>query len=237
LDIHAEISIPAGSRAGAHFDGWSTIWLITALLRLKVALSVRAPVVSDISFAAVATATREPEFFPLEMNAGVLSGGYSAGMVALSDDHVAWVNAYWKAAEALMKTHPKFFRAFVSCDSFRLARDLNDQVVIIWGGLEQLFSKNEAELRFRAAGVIASYLEEAGPKRLAAFKRVRKAYDQRSKAAHGGSTDGPDAFNDSYQLLRLSLMKMIESDRVPSVDALENNLFDNGLWVDIGAVE
>jgi hypothetical protein len=125
----------------------------------------------------------------------------------------------------------EFCVAFKSFHTSRvLTRELGDSIVVMWGALEQLFSRKDSELSFRVSAVIAAYMEPVGPARLAMFKHVRQLYNQRSRAAHGGTANERASLEDTFFLLRRALMQMIEKRDVPSIDDLERNVFDNHLW-------
>jgi hypothetical protein len=53
-------------------------------------------------------------------------------------------------------------------------------------------------------------------------------YDERSRAAHGSPLKKKDAYQRSIELLRRTLVKMIEQRHVPTADELEKLLFEAG---------
>lgn len=61
VDVEIEIALDEGTRP-TEFDRLNTLWL----LRLSTGASLRMPVVSDASFADVATSTVEPNFWPID---------------------------------------------------------------------------------------------------------------------------------------------------------------------------
>ncbi len=80
--------------------------------------------------------------------------------------------------------------------------------------------------------MIGAYLEPAGAGRLKAFQRARDLYDLRSKVAHGATVaESEGAFMATRELLKECLLRMVESRKVPPIEELEGNLFDNRLWV------
>lgn len=66
-----------------------------------------------------------------------------------------------------------------------------------------------------------NYLEPPGVEREKLFARVKQLYDDRSKSAHGHHHDDLKSFQDSYDLLKRSVIKMIETERVPTIIEIE----------------
>lgn len=102
-----------------------------------------------------------------------------------------------------------------------------------------MFSPAHYELRFRVSATIASYLEPPGRERWACYRRVKKLYDARSKAAHGSQVEEADPLFETYALLKRALTRMIEDNYVPTREDLEAMLFGNELGTDVeqGAAE
>ena len=80
---------------------------------------------------------------------------------------------------------------------------------------------------------IASYLEPPGKERWACYRRVKKLYDARSKAAHGSQVEEADPLFETYALLKRALTRMIEDNYVPTREDLEAMLFGNELGTDV----
>lgn len=234
FDIQTQIYAPIESFPDPWFDRLTTVWWIVALLRLRVSPAIVVPVVSDMSFSEASTATREPLFWPIEMQAGPLMVGSGGGPEAsITSADLEWLRDHWIAAGTLMAKHKVFNRTFQSFDSARFSRSPSDALLVLWGALEQMFSRKDAELRFRVSAVISSYLEPIGEQRRKAFEHTRSLYDRRSKVAHGGTLEEADAaFKATRALLRQCLQKMISTGRVPPIEHLEANVLDNRLWAE-----
>lgn len=229
-DLHAQLFIPSEFEAEEWFDRLNTAWWIAALLRLRVSPVITVPVLSDISFSDAATSDREPVFWPIEMvpRRAVIPG--TVGEATIQTGDLDWLRARWITSAKLMRDHDVFNRAFQSFDAARFCRSTDDALLVLWGVLEQLFSRRDQELRFRVAAVISSFLEPPGARRLDVFDAVKQLYDQRSKAAHGSHADADTALHHTHELARRCLIAMLDGASVPEVRELESNIFDNRLW-------
>jgi HD superfamily phosphodiesterase len=77
------------------------------------------------------------------------------------------------------------------------------------------------ELNYRVSLNIASYLENIGNDRQLLFKKVKKLYESRSKAAHGRANEDYNDYNESYALLKRAIVKIIEENHVPTMADIE----------------
>jgi hypothetical protein len=91
----------------------------------------------------------------------------------------------------------------------------------MWGGLEQIFAPSPGELRFRVAALMASYLEAHGTARLQLYKEILKLYGERSVAAHTAQEVETEPLQRTYVIMRNVLVKMIDTNQVPTQTDLE----------------
>ncbi len=131
------IEVPIGK--GSDNDRLSAVWLIVALMRLKVSPSISVPVVSDIAFTEAPSSPREPVFWPIEMQAGPLMVGAGGSEALVRTTDLEWVREHWVATARLMDHSKEFNRALGSFDGARFARTDADALLMLWGALEQLF--------------------------------------------------------------------------------------------------
>ena len=96
----------------------------------------------------------------------------------------------------------------------------------LWAGFEALFGIS-SELRFRLSLLAAAYLEERGPERLALYRRIKKLYDYRSKAVHGGATSDDLLTGHVIEVRRLLsrlMCRMTEAGIMPTTEEYEELL-------------
>jgi hypothetical protein len=228
-DVNVELRIPLDLDIGKGFNHFHALWLIVALLRLKVSPVLAVPVISTVSFSTAKDESVEARLFPMEMMPGLVSKK-DGSAIYISRSDVDWLETHWLIANRLMVESKSFARALKSFDGSHFSKVAADAIIVLWGALEQLFSKKEQELSFRASAVVACYLEPPGEERERLYKAVRTLYGQRSKVAHGAELNEQSACEETYELVARCLLKMIEMASVPSVAELEQNIFDNRLW-------
>lgn len=222
FDVVAQLTVPEGVSAGG-FDHLNTVWWFVALLRLKASSFVRVTVLSDMPFSDIPDSAEEPTLWPLESSTRrmVIS---KEGDGTIDDDDLKWVMENWQSAAPLM-SDGDFGTAFSAFDRCATAGNPNLALMMLWGGLERLFSPARHELRFRISATIASYLYEPGEERQQEYKRIKELYDARSRVAHGADHEDPEPLVATHALLRRGLIKMIEENHVPRREELEELLF------------
>jgi hypothetical protein len=94
----------------------------------------------------------------------------------------------------------------------------------VWCALEALFPKVSAEVSFRIALYLAQLSSPSG-QRLEYFERVRKAYNLRSRVAHGAEARlGQAEWRDTWGLLIDACNAIVRRGRLPSEDDLLSEL-------------
>lgn len=226
-DITAELHIPA-SCARSHQSPWQIAKTIVTLLRIFCDPLISSQIASDCPIdelkerkyssssdkhVALLIGSRERHFhFQLVSREQILQS-------------LNWVAKNWEKAVELNSSSPEFEFALQSFDEAQFIPSHSMMLVSLWGALEAIFSRNNAELRFRVSANIAAFLAPRGAARIQKQREVLKLYDARSSAAHGSQKHGPDELLRTFELLRHSIIRMIELGWVPSKEKLEEILF------------
>lgn len=226
FDITSELYIPLDFKFENWFDRLNTAWFFLALLRLKGFLLANMPVLVSEPFSSIPDTKNEPFFWPLEMENRRLLPEINHKTI-IDTDVLEWIKTYWVSTGHLMNKSQNFNTAFQAADQCIWNRSIALSLITVWGGLERLFSPGHQELRYRISSSIASYLEPPGEKRLELYKRIKKLYDARSRAAHGSLVNDQKELIDSYSILKGVLLRMIESCKVPNIEELESLIFVN----------
>jgi hypothetical protein len=225
FDIVAQIHISESFSAVAWLDLPKTVWWFAALLRMKATPRLRVPVVSNVSFSAIAS-TCNQQFWPIEPEAErtwLILDPAASGIIPI--ESLAWVRDHWRSAGLLMRSSREFNVLFEAFDQSAQARDPMLALLLMWSALETMFSPARSELRFRVSTNIACYLEPPGEARASLQRSCAKLYDTRSAAAHGRPELAHQPLFDTYALLKRIIMRIIESDHVPNPSELEEALF------------
>lgn len=199
--------------------GW---WIISAI-RTRSLIDLLVPVVANASWDVIPAV--EADSCVVQLLEDVPAAYRLDREGALRIEDLEWVSEYLpKWAELLEE--PAFRLAVDALTTHHHHANLRMSAAALWSGFEALFGIS-SELRFRLALLAAAYLESRGAERLALYRRIKKLYDFRSKAVHGGATtDGLLAVHiiEVRRLLSRLLCRMTEQQRLPSIEEFEEFL-------------
>lgn len=223
-DVQAQLYIPAAYNR-KRMSRFEVARSLVCLLRLWADPKITFTVVSRTSFTELPNVPHSAE-----MVAAAVEIQRRHQTFGLVDDtkvlqSLSWIEENWESALDLLENSSEFRLAM---DVFEIGVFIPSSAMVmvaLWGALEALFSGTKAELKFRVSSLIAAYMKPPGTERLEMQKRVGKLYDKRSAAAHGTPKHTDDDLLRSYELLRLVLIKMIETKKTPTKDELEALLF------------
>jgi hypothetical protein len=127
----------------------------------------------------------------------------------------------WRRMSAAQKPLAALERALVASP---LVAPVEQSILHLWSAIEALFPKVSTEVVFRLALYVAQLVEGSrGGDRRAYARRVRSAYNLRSRIAHGSVTDvEPDVWIDSWDIACDVYNSIHERRRLPSEDELED---------------
>lgn len=196
--------------------GW---WIISAL-RTRSQVDILVPAVADVSWDVIPAV--EADGCKIQLLEDVPAARRLNVQTAVSVDALDWVNAQLKSWINLLE-RPAFRLAVDAMTTHHHHANLRMSAAALWSGFEALFGIN-SELRFRLALLAAAYLEDRGPERVSLYRRIKKLYDYRSKAVHGGATTDEmlvDHIIEVRCLLSRLLCRMTEQCCQPSIDEFE----------------
>jgi len=224
FEILLEVEVPELEIFGGYFNQNDLLWIITSLVKLSAHPYISVPVISDKPFTELRIPEAEGNLRPNEVKRRIFSvPGDSKPMIL--EETLVWLKNVWVSAVHLLRKEPRLFSAMKAIDIAGFQGSNAASMVTIWGAIEQLFSTNGGELKFRVASNLAAFLHENGADRLAIFGKLKKLYDQRSTAAHTAKPIEINAVVESYVYLRNALVQIIENDKLPSQADFEELLF------------
>jgi hypothetical protein len=224
FDMVVQLSNPASLERDSALGQQGSLWWIVALLRLRTGPGPLVPAVSNVPFADGRVRDKELHYWPLEIEPRMLHlGGSEPARITELD--LAWVRKHWTASSELASKRPEFRMLVDAVDQCVFARRHSLAVLWLWSALEASFSTGREELRYRMSSTIAAYLEPAGLGRMSLQKRIAKLYDGRSAAAHGREHKAHDTLSETFELARRIVVRMVETNDVPTREALEARLF------------
>lgn len=224
FDILVEIEVSEIKEFSDSFTSEEIIWLLACMIRLGSHPFVMVSALSDMSFCEVKTLDSQPTLILLETKNRIFSHSKDVNP-KLTEHDLEWLKHYWKDTLKLLKQNPKFYAALKAFDEATVSGKLSLSLLQIWGAIEQLFSPNTGELKYRVCSNLAAYLAEHGEKRLEIFKDLTKLYSERSIAAHTSKDLDFMPVLHSFVYFRNAVIKIIESGKIPTQDDLENLIF------------
>lgn len=137
----------------------------------------------------------------------------------LLEEQCVWLESHVEAGRRLLER--ELFQNSLHClATYRWHSLPRARLALIWAGIEGLFHV-DSEIRFRLSACIARFLggEDAAARKVV-FDQVRRLYNTRSTAVHGGALKGdPQALVDeSADLLRRLIRHCVESGGTPPKD-------------------
>lgn len=223
LDVTSQLFVPA-SAVDRSTDLQGIARLLTSALRLYADPAVLLVAMSSHSYDSLIERRLEGcSLCPVEVS----PRHFPLGLVKAdcNIDGIQWVSRHWRTFLRLYQSHAEFRLAVDALDYGQFEPNPSLSLVALWGAIEALFSPSTSELKFRVSSLVAAFLEPLGTSRLVKQRRVAALYDQRSAAAHGKPKHGPEHLLESFELLRIILIRITEIGDVPAKASLEERLF------------
>ncbi|CAH5124593.1 hypothetical protein AI2839V1_0922 [Enterobacter cloacae] len=198
-------------------------WWILSALRCRTLIDLLVPAVANVSWDVFPA--MQPNSCEVQLLEDVPAARRISPVKELSLESLDWVQQYLENWISLLES-PAFRLAVDSLTTHNQHANLRMTAAALWAGFEALFGIN-SELRFRLALMTAAYLEERGQKRLEAYRRVKKLYDYRSKAVHGGATTDNHLIEhivEVRELLSRLVCRITEQGVMPAVEDYEERL-------------
>ncbi|MFL1387819.1 hypothetical protein ACI77F_09095 [Pseudomonas tritici] len=195
-------------------------WWILSALRTRSQADILVPAVANVSWDVIPAV--EADTCWVQLVEDVPAAHSFDIQAAVSVEALDWVNAQLKSWINLLE-QPAFGLAVDAMTTHHHHANLRMSAAALWSGFEALFGIS-SELRFRLALLAAAYLEDRGPARVSLYRRIKKLYDYRSKAVHGGATTDEMLVEHIVEvrgLLSRLLCRMTEQCHQPSTDEFE----------------
>lgn len=147
--------------------------------------------------------------------------GLSCPIYELREEDIAWIEQYYKIAWSLLEI-PEFNNAVHLLASYRWHSLPNARLALIWSGIESLFNV-DSEVVFKLSLFISRFLcADDELERKATFTKVKKLYNQRSRAIHGAilKKEPFTTVEESAELLRRLILHCVRNNGLPREEDL-----------------
>jgi hypothetical protein len=221
-DIEVELSVQPNN-AFKDLEPHSIVYLVTSLIRIAYKPDINAVILAKCHLNDIPGTSGTDSVAIYETRIRY----FRREVKELTTEVLDWIKDSLRNAIELLKNE----QYKILIDAFDYAQynmKSSTSMIAIWGALEQIFSPNPGEIRYRVGLSLSSYLEEAGEARYSLYKKVLKLYDKRSKAAHKNSSLLMEDLVDSFYILDRVILKITENKAVPTQEELEKKL----LWPD-----
>ena len=157
FDVNSQIALSAKCEPTG-FDRINTVWWILSLLRLRHAVGIRLPIISDTDFSAAKDSSIEPAFWPIEMSPMMFSFDGHGEVDEVPIATLRWIQANFVSGATLMDDG-RFNLAYRALDGSHSSSSLSSAMLLIWSALEALFRPGRKNLTHRLSLCIATYIE------------------------------------------------------------------------------
>jgi len=222
-DIKYELTISSEAAETAQF-AFTLAWWITSAIRIRSQTDFLIPAVADHSWSTIAAL--EDATCSIQILEDVPQARRIDTTRVIREEDLTWAIDNLTHFASLLEM-PKFRLAVESLSTHHFQSSERMMTAQLWSGIEALF-EIQSELRFRLSAVIASILEPRGEQRIAQYRLVKKLYDVRSKAVHGGAIDNKKLMahiKETRQILAALICKFTEMEHVPNEVELDTYLF------------
>ncbi len=215
------VSREFGSNDQAPF---SLAWWIISCLRVRTLAELLIPAVADHSWSTIAAVQNRTCYARLLED--VPQARRLSEPVPVSKADLQWVSSHLVAFATLLQ-HPSFRLAVDALSTHHLQTSERMMAAMLWSGIEALFAI-DSELRFRLSASVAAALESRGPARHKLHAKIKRLYDVRSKAVHGGVVS-EDKLREHVMQVRALLSRLLctftEAGALPAKRDMEALIF------------
>lgn len=204
-----EVHEPEGGKKLA-VRGWNAVWLFGLL-----SMACRLPCQSMFAFSDGTNAI----YSLVARNVIIIPRGV---MRKFSEAEAQWMRTHVASYDTLI-AEPRFQTALRAYTNAHYLFDLDQQLMLIWAGIEGLLAV-DGELSRRIALHAAMLSDGTRDERIARFHRVKKAYGFRSRVVHGSGFDNAKLAAEHHfasTLLIELLAKCVTLGRLPTFKELD----------------
>lgn len=207
--VRAQFRIHAASPRETSVRAWNSSWdalLLSAIFQAEIGFNLQSNCAAeDISAKSTLRAIRRH-----------MSGFNDNPPYVLTRNDSDWLSEFYPDAQILLKDGS--FQTAVQClATHHWHPNPRIKMAMIWAGIEGIFGAS-SEIRFRLSLYMARFLSPDNEvDRRNIFEQVKKLYNVRSKAVHGGILKGDLSLSatESAKLLNDLLIKCIETRSLP----------------------
>lgn len=207
--VRSQFRISTDSPQETSIVAWNSSWdalLLSAIFQTEIGFNLQSDSAAcDISAESTLRAIHRH-----------MSGFNDVEPYTLTANDAEWISQHFNRARTLLKEDS--FQTAIQClATHHWHPNPRIKLAMIWAGIEGIFGAS-SEIRFKISLYMARFLfSDDEVERQNVFEMVKRLYNVRSKAVHGGRLKGdlPLAAKESANLLNKLLIKCIETGSLP----------------------
>lgn len=200
----------------AAFEGFTpsqAMWLIAALLRLRIAAPVRVTAVANVP---LATLKERDDIWPLSFEGAPYQNGlFLAERLDMTAEDIEWLSETLPVAARFFHEE-RFMRALTIFDESVWASRIEIGTVFIWTAIEILFDCSGEQHKTKAiSSALADCVGNDKPDRDRAYQVIADLYGKRGRVVHSGRNIERDEFGQSHALARAAFVNVLGRRELP----------------------
>ncbi|HLY44978.1 MAG TPA: hypothetical protein VKQ73_05320 [Stellaceae bacterium] len=190
------------------------VWLVAAVLRLRVAAPIRLAVIGNMPFHEMGGRWKEVKAVAFE-SAPRQIGAFTANCIEATEVEILWLRNTLPVAARLYRDE-RFFRAFSLYDQAQWTPTAEIGTVLVWTAIEILFDLTGTLEKTKAiCNALSNYVAADRSDRDHAYQVIRKLYYVRGKTIHAGrSMTAPDVIQ-SFRLASVAFERVLMEGKLP----------------------
>lgn len=213
FQARAELAIEDLAALG-DFPPSQGMWLIAALLRLRIEAPVRVTAVANVP---LATLKERTDIWPLSFEGAPYQNGlFRAGRMEMTADDLEWLSDTLPVAARFFHEE-RFMRALTIFDESVWASRLEIAAVFIWTAIEILFDCSGEQHKTKAiSSALAECVGRDKADRDRAYQVIAELYGQRGRVVHSGRNIEREDFGKSRALARAAFLNVLGRKELPT---------------------
>lgn len=190
------------------------MWLVAAVLRLRVSAPVRLAVLANLPFEKENGQSSQIQAIAFE-RAPQQIGHFTAGRIEVSEAEIGWLQDMLPLASRLYHEE-RFFRAFSIFDQAQWAATPEMSAVLVWTAIEILFDLSAEREKTKAiCHALSDYVGRDETDRERAYLVIRDLYYKRGKVVHSGRRVPLNDVVQGILLARAAFERVLIDGRLP----------------------
>lgn len=199
------------------FDGLSptvVVWLIAAVLRLRVPSPIRIAVIGNTPFDKMGESAEEVHAIAFERSPHQI-GTFTTRRTQASEQQLIWLRDMLPIAAQLYHDE-RFFRAFSVYDQAQWSTTPEIGAVLVWTAIEIIFDLSDERDKTKAiCRALSDYVAADKADRDRAYQVIQNLYFKRGQTVHAGRSMAHKDISQSFRLASVAFQRILIDGKLP----------------------